>query len=118
VERKIDQPRHGLARRQLAEVEFAFERADLRISRFERGFVEFVLAAEIIVDELLVGAGALRDAVDAPAVQAFLAELRPRGGEDRRPRRFGIPLALRSALCRHWPDLPAPPRRPADVSRP
>src|SRR5713226_7685896 len=48
----------------------------------ERGKIEPVLVAEIVIDHPLVGAGAARDLVDASAREALFPEFVLRGGED------------------------------------
>ena len=52
------------------------------INAFERGEVEALLAAEIVVDHALVGAGAARDLVDAAAEQPLGGELVLRRGRE------------------------------------
>ena len=90
IQREVDQPLHRLARRQRGEIEFALQRTDLGIGRLQRGAVEIVLAAEIIVDELLVGLGAAGDLVDARAFQPLRRELDARGRQDRGARGFRV----------------------------
>src|SRR3546814_5581289 len=49
--------------------------ADLGIHRFQRRPVEFILAAEVMVDELLVDPGALGNLVDARPGKALGGEI-------------------------------------------
>ena len=65
----------ALFRRQALEVELALLLADVLVDPFEHGEVERVLVAEVVVDELLVDAGALGDLVDAGAGKAVPGEL-------------------------------------------
>ena len=69
-------------RRQLLQMELALALPDLLIGVEEHGRIERLLVAEIVVEQPLVGVGALGDPVDARAIQAVLAELLPRRDED------------------------------------
>jgi hypothetical protein len=101
AEREVDQPHHRRTRREGAQVELLLERADLGIGRLKRRRVEFVLAAEIVVDELLVGLRAPRDLVDARAFETARGELDARRGENGRLRRFRVaPVSTDGLLVR------------------
>ena len=75
IERGLDQPADRLVRRQALEIELALLLADVLIDPFEHGEVERVLVAEVVVDQLLVDAGALGDLVDAGARKTVPGEL-------------------------------------------
>src|SRR5690606_2632424 len=93
---------HDLERLLDAEVQALLEAADLGVDRFEGGRVEAFLVAEVVVDQLLVDARAIRDLVDARAGHALGRELVPGGGEYRLLGRAGIFLGLLAAdsTCR------------------
>jgi hypothetical protein len=104
VEREVDQPGHGVARRQRGEIQFPLARPDVGIGRLERRPVEVVLAAEIIVDKLLVDLGPAGDLVDARPFQAALGELDAGCGQDGAACRLGVAsvpaLRLGEDFCR------------------
>ena len=56
--------------------------ANIAVGLLEHGKKELVLAAEVVVDQPLVDAGALGDAVDARAAEPALGELVHRRGEN------------------------------------
>src|SRR5215470_4027164 len=90
IEGTLDQLADRGLRRQSLEIELAFLGADLLIDPFQHGEIERVLVAEIVVDELLVDAGALGDVVDAGAGEAAAGKLAPRRREQLLPRRSRI----------------------------
>ena len=55
-------------------MQFALPLADLAIGLKKHGRVERLLVAEVVVEQALVGGGALGDPVDARAIEAKLAE--------------------------------------------
>ena len=78
VERTLDQLLDGLFRRQALEVQLALLGPDLLVNPFQHRKVERVLVAEIMIDQLLVDAGAGRDFVDPGAGEAALRKFAPR----------------------------------------
>ena len=81
VEGEADEPAHRLRRRERFEMQLALPLANFAIGVEKHGRIERLLVAEVVIEQPLVGGGALRDAVDARAVEAELAEL----GRGRRP---------------------------------
>jgi len=78
IERGLDQFPDRLFRRQAFEIELALLLADIGVNPFEDSKIERVLVAEIVIDELLVDAGAGSDLVDAGAGEAVPGELQAR----------------------------------------
>src|SRR5262249_57053724 len=74
VEVELDQALDRLLGLQVGEVERAFGAAQALIDALERREVETLLAAEVVVDHPLVGAGAARDRVDASSGEALGGE--------------------------------------------
>ena len=75
VERIGDQPAHTLDRRQLLQGDVILLLAHPPIDAFEHGEIEPVLAAEVVVDQVLAGADPAGDAIDPRAVEAVGSEL-------------------------------------------
>src|SRR5690606_4316943 len=73
--------------------------AQRRVGTFEDGAEQPVLAAEVVVDHALTGAGALRDPVAARACETVLRELDCRGLQDPAAGGFGVAPALRGSLA-------------------
>lgn len=90
VQREVDEPNDSVLRRQRLQIKITLPQADFGIGAFQRGAVEVVLATEIIIDQLLVQARTLRDAVNARAVEALFGEFRPGGGKDGVARRLTV----------------------------
>ena len=80
-------------RRERLEVQLALGGADLGVGLLEDGEEELVLALEVVVDELLVDAGALGDRLDPRAAEAVRRELDGRRGEDLLPGAVGVARA-------------------------
>ena len=78
IERALDQFPDRPFRRQSLEVELALLGADFLIHPFQDRQIERVLVAEIMVDQLLVDAGARRDFVDPGAGEPAAREFTPR----------------------------------------
>ncbi len=78
IERTLDQLPDGAFRRQPFEVELALLGADLLVDPFQHREVERVLVAEIMIDQLLVDAGASSDLVDPRAGKAASGKFAPR----------------------------------------
>ena len=76
VERALDQLPDRPLRRQALQIELALLRADLLIDPFQHREVQRVLVAEVMVDQLLVDAGAGGDFVDPRAGQSVVANSR------------------------------------------
>ncbi len=96
VEGGLDQPLDGLLRRQAFEVELAFLGADFLIDPFQHRQIQRVLVAEIMIDQLLVDAGARRDLVDPGAGEATIGKFTACRRQKLLPRRRRIaPLAAR-----------------------
>ena len=95
VERAFDQFPDRLFGRQSLEVELALMGADFLVHPFQHRQIERVLVAEIMIDQLLVDAGALGDFVDPRAGKAVAGEFAPRRRQQLFSRRRRIaPLRL------------------------
>ena len=66
----------------------------------QRGEEKILLRAEVVIEHALVGAGALRDAVDTRAAEAVVRELGGGGGKDARARTQRIAAVLHSIPSR------------------
>ena len=95
VEGRLDQPAQALARVAAGDVELVLQRADAAIGFLQHGEVELLLAAEIIIDHPLRGAGPRRDRVDAGAGIALRGEFGHRHFEDVALGALGVVGALR-----------------------
>ena len=78
IEGTADQPLHALDRRQPAQILILLAGAQIGIDPFQHSEVERVLGAEVVIDQVLVDAALLGDAVDASAAQAMGHEFDPR----------------------------------------
>ena len=78
VEGAFDQLADGPFRRQALEIELALLGADFLVDPFEHREIERVLVAEIMIDQLLVDAGARGDLVDPGAGEAAGGKFAPR----------------------------------------
>ena len=95
VEGGLDQPLDRLFGRQALEVELALLGADFLIDPFQHRQIQRVLVAEIMIDQLLVDAGARRDLVDPGAGEPTGGKFTPRRRQQLLPRRGRIaPLRL------------------------
>ena len=63
-------------------MQLALAEPDFAVGVEKHRGVERLLVAEIVIEQPLVGGGALGDAVDARAVEAELAEFLARGDQD------------------------------------
>ena len=88
-----DQALDRLHRSQGFEMQFALGSADVGVGLLEDGEEQLVLALEVVVDELLVDAGALGDRLDPGAAEAVGRELGRRRGEDFLLRAIGVARA-------------------------
>src|SRR3977135_419721 len=77
VEGTFDQPLDGLFRRQPLEVELALLGADFLVNPFKHRQVKRVLVAKIMIDKLLVDAGAAGDVVDPRPGKAAAGDFSP-----------------------------------------
>ena len=96
VESELDQASDRGRGGKMRKVERVFRAPQLLIDPFERGQIESVLVAEIMIDHPLVGVRAARDLIDAPAGETLGSELVLRGEKDRFTRAVGI------APVRRW----------------
>src|SRR3981189_38544 len=111
VEGVGDELAHSFERRKLLQREIVLLLAHLPIDALEALEVEPVLAAEIVVDQVLAGADALGDAIDAGAVEPVGGELILCCAQDELPAQHRVaplPAAFPSA-----PQLPG--RRPRRI---
>ncbi len=99
VEGQRDELAHRRDRVLMGDIEHLLALAYDLVGGFQRGEVEVVLAAEIMVDHADIDVGRHRDAVDAAAAIAVLGELGHRHIEDALARRHGIALGRRAAAC-------------------
>src|SRR6516164_6313825 len=83
VEVELDQAPDRKLGIELREIERTLAAAQSLVDPLEGGKVEALLVAEVMIDHALVGAGAVRDRVHAPAEQALGGELVLRRREDR-----------------------------------
>jgi hypothetical protein len=96
-----------LRRIDLGQVQRLLGLADVLVGGLEHGAEQFVLAAEVVIQHALVGAGQCRDAVDPRTTQTDTRELGLGGGEDARARLLGVAHGARFALRRHRNSLTA-----------
>ena len=85
----------------MREVERLFGAAQLLVDPFERGQIEPVLVAEIMIDHPLVGVRAARDLIDAPARETLGREFVLRGDKDRFARAVGVAPVRTRFRIRH-----------------
>ena len=78
VEGIADQPLHPLDRRQPAQILVLLPGAQIGVDPLQHREIERVLGTEIVIDQVLVDAALLGDAVDASAAQAMGHEFDPR----------------------------------------
>jgi hypothetical protein len=95
VEGGLHQAAHRFQRRQLVQAERAFGVAHAAVGLLQHGGVQPLLAAEVVVDHPLGGAGAGGDVVHPAAGVALLAELSGGGGEYVAPGLVGVAGAAR-----------------------
>ncbi|MNV66095.1 hypothetical protein D3C71_1588310 [compost metagenome] len=79
---ELHQPPDGSGGLQLQQVQLAFFFADVQVGLLQHGLEQLFLVFEVVVDQPLVQARALGNAVHAGAAQAMLGKLVPRGTED------------------------------------
>ena len=94
VERQPGQLADRLDRVEVLDVELLLEAADEAVRLLQDGDVELLLAAEVVVDHPLGGAGLVGDLVDAGAGVAAVGELPGGDGEDVGPGPLGVADAL------------------------
>ncbi len=90
VEGRGDELAHAFDGRQLAQPLVLLPRPQARIDPLQDFEVERLLRAEIVVDQVLVDVGRLRDAIDPGAVEPVRDEFDARLVEDARTGRFRI----------------------------
>ena len=99
VEGALDQLLDRLFGWQALQIELALLGPDFLVDPFQHGEIKRILVAEIVVDQLLVDAGAGRDLVDPRAGKPALGKFAPGRGQQLLPRGLGIaPLRL-DAVC-------------------
>src|SRR6185369_15070038 len=74
VEGELDQPLDRGRRSEMREVERLLRAAQFLVDSFQRGEIEPVLVAEIMIDHPLVGVRAARDLIDPPARETLGCE--------------------------------------------
>ncbi len=80
--REGDQGADRLDGRQCLQVQRPLGGADVGVALLEDGEEELVLALVVVIDELLVDAGAFGDGLDAGAAEAVVGELAHRRAQD------------------------------------
>ena len=98
VERAFDQLLDCLLRRQSRKVELALLGADFLVDPFQYRQIERVLVAEIMIDQLLVDAGAIGDFIDPRAGKAAFGKFVPGRRQQLLPRRRRIAPLRRFAV--------------------
>ncbi len=78
IEGTLDQLLDRLFGRQAFEIELALLGADLLINPFQHCQIQRVLVAEVVIDQLLVDAGAGGNLIDPGAGEAAISEFAPR----------------------------------------
>ena len=96
VESELDQPLDRGRGGKMREVEGVFRAAQLLVDPFERGEIEPLLVAEVMIDHPLVGMRTPRDLIDPPARETLGGEFMLRGDKDCFARAVGI------AAVRRW----------------
>src|SRR5690348_10581467 len=108
VEGAFDQLLDRLFRRKPLQIKFALLRADFLVDPFQHGEIERILVAEIMINELLVDAGAGRDLVNPRAGKPAVGKFAPRRGKELLPGGFRVaplrPLAVRSSFKHFQPN--------------
>ena len=116
VEGQLGEPAHRHDRVDVVDLQLLLGLADAAVGVLQHGQVELLLAAEVVVDHPLGGAGALGDLVDPGARVARLGEDLGGDGQQLGARALGIALQLRSRLGGHDRQLTGrPPDRTATL---
>ena len=105
IEGQLGEPAHGDGRIDVVDLQPLLGLADAAVGVLQNRHVQLFLAAEVVVDHPLRGAGALGDLVDPRAREPGLGEYLGGDGEQLGAGSLGVTLKLGTGLAGHLGEL-------------